>query len=182
VFKWKVATLIIGVLIVIFLITDIILLVDYNNSQPRSKNYTFLSDILGKTQNQQITRQNFINIAKGLAQSFPDIWFQYATPVNSWAGGAFNLDSVGSLIDGQADELFIMTFSDGTNNYAAAAYNHIAFSLPSTWQDYLNSDPKNHYYTFEISMKFVIKLIGNQLFLEVEVQHSLECQEALQIC
>lgn len=168
-FKWKVATLIIGVLIVIFLITDIILLVEYNNNQPRSRNYTFLSDILANTQNQQVTRQNFINIAKGLSQSFPDLWFQYASPVNSWTGGAFGLDSVGNLIDGNTDELFIMTFTDGTNNYAAAAYNHIAFSLPSTWQDYLNSDPKNHYYTFEISKRCAIKLIDNRLSLEVGI-------------
>ncbi len=46
VFKWKVASIIIAILITGFLITDIVLLVNYNNSQPRANNYSFLADIL----------------------------------------------------------------------------------------------------------------------------------------
>lgn len=45
-FRWKVAAIIISVLIAIFLVVDIILLVHYNNSQPRTINHTFLADLL----------------------------------------------------------------------------------------------------------------------------------------
>lgn len=130
---------------------------DYNNSQPRSNNYTFLSDLLSKTTNQQITRQNFINIAKGLSKSYSDLWFQNAELIGTWNSPAtLNLDAVGNLFDGQIDQLFIITFTDGTNNYVGAAYSHIAFSLPSGWQDYLNGNANNQYYTFEIGNNVLI--------------------------
>ncbi len=88
-------------------------------------------------------------MAKGLTQSYSDLWFQTATQIYSWTGPTLNLDVVSNLFDGEADQLFLVTLSDGTNSYLAAAYSHIAFSLPSGWQDYLNNTVvRTHYYTF----------------------------------
>lgn len=82
-----------------------------------------------------------------------------------------NLDTIGNLFDGQADQLFIITMTDGINNYVGAAFSHIAFSLPSGWQDFLNSNNTNRYYTFEIGKSLIIKLIDNRLLWEVETLH-----------
>jgi hypothetical protein len=156
VFKWKVAAIIISVLIAIFLVVDIILLVHYNNSLPRSTNYTFLADLLDyiNANNDQFSTAQFVNLASALAASYSDLWFQSASLVQAWNTPPLTLDAIGSFFDGDNDnQLFILTLTDGANSYVGAAYSHIGFPLPSgNWQNFL-SDPTKEYYTFEISKR-----------------------------
>lgn len=134
VFRWKVASIIVAVLITGFLIADIILLVNYNNNQPRAYNYSFLADILKQTAKspKPLTRQQFVNIATGLTSSFSDIWFQTAGLAASWSSGTpLNLDTVASFFSGETDhQLYILEMSDGPNTYFGAVYSHIGFPLP----------------------------------------------------
>lgn len=112
VFKWKVASIVVAVLITGFLIADIILFVNYNNSQPRANNYSFLSGVLKETAKAQVplTRQQFVNIATGLTKSFSDIWFQTADLATSWSStNPLTLDTVAKFFNGDTDhQLYIL--------------------------------------------------------------------------
>jgi hypothetical protein len=167
VFKWKVASIIVAVLITGFLIADIILLVDYNNSQPRANNYSFLSGILKEAAKSPtpLTRQQFVNIATGLTTSFSDIYFQTATLAASWTSvNPLTLDTVAKFFNGDTDhQLYILQMTDQVNTYYAAAYTHIGFPLPDSYKSYLGTG-KNQYFTFEIGMHEVIQTKGSQHF------------------
>ncbi len=80
--KWKVGSLVITIFITIFLITDILLLVEINKHEPRNINYTFSADILSKLENSAITVNQFANIMTALVNSYTDIWFQTANTVD----------------------------------------------------------------------------------------------------
>lgn len=151
------AAIIISVLIAIFLVVDIILLVHYNNSQPRNINYSFLTDLLKLESASPMPRNAFINIASALSLSYSDLWFQSASLVSSWKAPQLTLDQVGKFFGDSSDhQLFIFSLTDGTTNYVAAAYSNIGFPLPSGWTDYL-ADPTHHYFTFEIGILYPIQ-------------------------
>ena len=129
-------------LIAIFLVIDIILLVHYNNSQPRKTNFTFMAGLLDYSANKgdNYSTQKFINAATALSKSYSEMWFQSASLVSRWIEGSqLTLDQIGAFFDGDTDhQLFIMTINDGINDYLAVAYSHIGFPLPSAdWQTYL---------------------------------------------
>jgi hypothetical protein len=166
VFKWKVAAIVISVLIAIFLVVDIILLVHYNNSQPRKNNYTFIADVLSNSASATMPRQSFVNLITALSVSYEDLWFQSANLVQTWSAPPLTLDKVGSFFDGDAsdNQLFLFSLKDAANNnYLAAAYSHIGFPLPSNWQDYL-INPKNQYYIFEIGIRYAMQTTGSRLY------------------
>lgn len=155
------AAIIISVLIAIFLVVDIILLVHYNNSQPRNTNYSFLTDLLQQQAPSNMPRGAFINIASALSLSYSDLWFQSASLVSSWKAPPLTLDQVGNFFGDSSDhQLFIFSLTDGTTNYLAAAYSNIGFPLPSGWTDYL-ANPAHHYFTFEIGKPSLTQTTGS---------------------
>ena len=162
------AAIIISVLIAIFLVVDIILLVHYNNSQPRNTNYSFLTDLLKQqTAASNMPRGAFINIASALSLSYSDLWFQSASLVSSWKAPPLTLDQVGNFFGDSSDhQLFIFSLTDGTTKYVAAAYSNIGFPLPSGWTDYL-ADPAHHYFTFEIGKFSLTQTTGSLRLWEV---------------
>ena len=156
------AAIIISVLIAIFLVVDIILLVHYNNSQPRNTNYSFLTDLLQLESASLMPRATFVNIASALSLSYSDLWFQSASLVSSWKAPPLTLEQVGNFFGDSSDhQLFIFSLTDGTTNYVAAAYSNIGFPLPSGWADYL-ADPTHDYFTFEIGTDYPIQTTDNR--------------------
>lgn len=142
------AAIIISVLIAIFLVVDIILLVHYNNSQPRNTNYSFLTDLIKLESASLMRRDSFVNIATALSLSYSDLWFQSASLVSSWKAPPLSLDQVGKFFGDSSDhQLFIFSLTDGNKDYMAAAYSNIGFPLPSGWKDYL-ADSTHDYFTF----------------------------------
>lgn len=144
-------------MIAIFLVVDIILYVHYNNSQPRRINYTFLTDLISHPSTSTIKTQELMNIIGALSLSYSDLWFQSSSLIQSWNTLPLTLPIAGSFFDGDAsdNQLFIFTLSDGVSSYTGAAFSHIGFPLPNSWQDYL-ADLSHSYYTFEIGKLKII--------------------------
>lgn len=151
-FKWKVAAIVITVMIAVFIIVDVILFVNYNNDQTRKINYSFARDVIRNYQASApvLSRQALANMLIGLTASYSDIWYQSASLVSSWNNPPLSVSSVGSFFkDSNPHQLTIIEFS-GVNNYQIAVYTHIGFPLPKDdWTSYL-INPLNRYFTFEI--------------------------------
>ena len=71
-FRWTIASIVVTVLIAAFLAADIVLLVKYNQNQPRKINYTFMIDILNQKGLTQIdfSKRQIVNMLTAFSLSF----------------------------------------------------------------------------------------------------------------
>ena len=71
-FRWKIASIVVTVLIAAFLAADIVLLVKYNQNQTRKINYTFMIDILNQKGLTQIdfSKRQIVNMLTAFSLSF----------------------------------------------------------------------------------------------------------------
>lgn len=152
VFRWKVAAIIVTVLIAAFVIADVIIAVHLSNNQPRKNNYTFAANVL-KTLPNTTSKKAVINILSGLTVSFSDLWYQQANLIKRWTKTTVGvtIDELATIFGENSDQLLTLVgFTDSNGDkFVGAAYTHVAFKLPDTWRTYL-SDVSKSYYTFEI--------------------------------
>lgn len=155
VFKWKVAVIVIIVLLAIFLVVDILMAVYLGNHSLRNHNYSFAADVISLLAGTNLTRTQFTNLMGGLSASYTDIWFQNASKVGGWNSNdptnLLTIDKVAAIFNTKVtDRLTVVRFTDGDTVFVVGAYTHIPFQVPvNDWKDYL-SNSSHSYYNFEI--------------------------------
>ena len=151
VFKWKVAVIVIIVLLAIFLVVDILMAVYLGNHSLRNHNYSFAADVISLLAGTNLTRTQFTNLMGGLSASYTDIWFQNASKVSGWnsndPANLLTIDKVAAIFSTKVtDRLTVVRFTDGDTVFVVGAYTHIPFQVPvNDWRDYLGNSSHSYY-------------------------------------
>ena len=84
VFRWRVASLVIIILIAITAVCDILLYVHLQENQDTQYNLTFINDIIMKTEISNITGENFGFLMNNMLQLNDHIYFERAKLLKSF--------------------------------------------------------------------------------------------------